>query len=113
MRNQFADAGGVKMAKSVSAAQAKEQLAELVADVAERGEQYVIERQGKPMAALVSMDDLARLQQEQASSAHPLGALALVGAWGGILSDEEIDQFIADVYAERERDTGRPVNLER
>jgi prevent-host-death family protein len=100
------------MTKSVSAARAKTQLAELVNKVAYCGEQYVIERRGKPMAALVSMDDLERLRQEQNTQPRPLGALALVGAWGDILSDEEIDQFIADVYADRERDTGRPVNLE-
>ena len=62
----------------------------------------------RPMAALVSADDLARLEQEPAS---PKGALALVGAWAEV-SDEEIDAFIADVYAQRERDMGRPVSLE-
>ena len=100
------------MTKSVSAARAKTQLAELVTNVAYCGEQYVIERRGKPMAALVSMEDLERLQEEQAGSAHPLGDLACVGAWGDILSDEEIDQMVADIYAARERDTGSPVNLE-
>ena len=100
------------MAKSISAARAKAQLAELVAGVAYRGEQYVIERRGKPMAALVSVDDLTRLQQGQNAAARPAGALALVGAWSEVLSDEEVDQFVADVYAERERDRGRPVNLE-
>jgi hypothetical protein len=34
-----------------------------------------------------------------------------VGAWSDI-SDEEIDAFIADIYAQRDKDTGRPVSLE-
>lgn len=65
----------------------------------------MIERRGKPLAALVSVDDLARLEQEQAGAARPLGALGLVGAWG-ILSDEEIDRMVADIYRERDRDAG-------
>jgi hypothetical protein len=39
------------------------------------------------------------------------GALALVGAWAS-MTDEEIDAFIAHVYAERAKDTGRPVLLQ-
>lgn len=44
--------------------------------------------------------------------AHRRGALALMGAWSDV-SDEEIDTFIADVYAERANDVGRPVDLEQ
>jgi prevent-host-death family protein len=99
------------MAKRVSAAKAKANLSALVAGAAFGGEQYVIERRGKPLAALVSMADFERIAEEQAEAGEPLGALALVGAWGDV-ADADIDAFIADVYAERERDTGRPVELE-
>lgn len=59
--------------KKVSAAQAKAQLAALVAEVAYRGEHIIIERRGKPLAALVSIADLERLEQGQPTSAQPRG----------------------------------------
>lgn len=50
------------MAKRVSAAEAKAKLAELVGSVAHGGERILIERHGKPVAALVSTEDLERLE---------------------------------------------------
>lgn len=100
------------MTKCVSVAQAKAQLSALMAAVVYGGDRYVIERHGKPTAALVSIDDLKRLEQDRMDAAPPKGALALAGAWADLLTDAEIDQFVAEVYAEREQDTGRPVNLE-
>ncbi|MBI3979311.1 MAG: type II toxin-antitoxin system Phd/YefM family antitoxin [Chloroflexi bacterium] len=99
------------MAKTVSTAQAKAQFSALVARVAYGGEQYIIERRGKPLAALVSLDDLDRLERERAPSPRPLGALALVGLLRD-LDDAEMDAVVADIYRERERDTGRPVEIE-
>jgi len=43
---------------------------------------------------------------------RPRGALALVGAWGEFVEDDEIDAMLEEIYAARERDTGRPVDLE-
>ena len=98
--------------KKVSAAQAKAHLSELMAEVAYGGDHVIIERRGKPLAALVSIADLERLDQSQAISArHRRGALALVGAWGDV-GDKKLDQLVADIYARREMDTGRPVELE-
>jgi len=100
-------------AKKISAAEAKAKLSELLARVAYGGDRYVIERRGKPVAALVSVDDLERLNGEAAGlPEEPKGALALVGLWDGIMTDEEVDEFVAHIYAERERDLGRPVDLE-
>ena len=99
------------MAKKVSAAQAKAHLSALVAEVAYGGQHVVIERRGKPMAALVSVADLERLEGERAAAARPLGALALVGAWREV-EDSEIDALIEDIYAQRDRDVGRPVDIE-
>ena len=42
---------------------------------------------------------------------RPGGALALVGAWGE-LEDEEIDKLIEEIYAARQRDTGRSMELD-
>jgi prevent-host-death family protein len=98
------------VAKRISAAQAKAHFSALVAQVAYGGEHYVIERRGKPLAALVSVDDLQRLEA-LASPARPQGALALVGAWREV-EEGDLDALIADIYAQRARDTGRAVSLE-
>ena len=95
------------MVKRVSAAQ----LSALTAEVAHGGRHIIIERHGKPLVALVSLDDLELLEQQRATSALPHGALALVGAWREV-SDEAVESLIEDIYAHRENDTGRTVELE-
>lgn len=96
------------MTKRVSTANAKAHFSELVASVAYGRERYIIERHGKPAAALVSVEDLAKLQDADSGAR---GALALVGAWSEI-EDQDMDALISEIYAERERDTGREVSLE-
>ncbi len=99
------------MAKRVSAAQAKAQLSALSAEVAYGGQRVVIERRGRPLVALVSMADLELLGHDRATSARPHGALALAGAWREV-DDEDLESLIEDIYAGRENDAGRPVELE-
>lgn len=99
------------MVRRVSAAQAKAQLSALMAEVAYGGKHIIIERRGKPLAALVSAEELERLDQGQATSARPQGALTLVGAWREV-EDADLDALIADIYARREEDMGRPVEFE-
>jgi prevent-host-death family protein len=96
--------------KRISAAQAKAKLSELLARVSLTDERYVIERRGKPVAALVSVEDFQRLDSPVAD--EPQGIWGLVGLWGDLVSQEEIDEFLKVVYKERERDVeDRPVDL--
>jgi prevent-host-death family protein len=97
--------------RRVSAAAAKAHLSALVGEVAYRGEHVIIERRGQPMAALVGMDDLARLTATQSAPVEPRGALALLGVQHD-LSDDEIDALVDDIYAQRLQDFGRPVDIE-
>ena len=73
------------------------------------GERFLTERRGRPLAALVGVEDLKRLAGEDAPS-RPLGALALVGAWGEV-EERDLESVVQEIYAERERDTGRQVDL--
>lgn len=102
------------MAKNIGAAEAKARFSELMARVGYGGERFIIERRGRPIAALVGVEDIGRLEREreEASSRAPRGALALVGVWGEVVEDEEIEAMLEDIYVARERDTGRPVDLE-
>lgn len=99
------------MVKKISSAEAKAKLSALVAEVAFGGQHIVIERRGKPLAAMVSISELEYLEQGRALSANPRGALSLVGAWREV-PDKEMDRMIADIYDARQQDTGRPVSLE-
>ena len=98
------------MTKWIAVAEAKSHFSALLAAVARDGEHFVIERRGKPVAALVSVDDLERIESKPASGDTPKGFLALVGLFGD-LYDSEIDTMIEEIYAARERDVPRPVDL--
>jgi prevent-host-death family protein len=51
------------MAKTVGIAKAREEFAELVNQVAFGGERYVVERRGKPLAALIGADEYRQLTE--------------------------------------------------
>ncbi len=95
--------------KHVGAAEAKAHFSELIAEVAHSGAPVVIERHGRPLVALVALADLKRVERP-ARSRPPRGALAFIGAWSE-MGEEAIDEFIADVYRQREADIPRPVEL--
>ena len=99
------------MVKSVSSAEAKAQFSALAAEVAYGGQHVIIERHGIPLVALVSVSELELLEEGRATSARPQGALALVGAWREV-KDERLDSLVENIYADRDKDTGRPVELE-
>ena len=99
------------MAKRTSVAQAKAQFSALLAEVAHQAQRYIIERRGKPVAALVTIEDLDLLEAAEPTAPRPQGALALIGGWGDV-DDDAIEALVADIYAQRKRDAGRVVKLE-
>jgi prevent-host-death family protein len=94
------------MTSVLGVGEAKKRLSELMSRVVYRGERFLIRRRGRPMAALVSAEDLARLEQEPAA---PRGLLAAVGAWADF---EELDEVIQEIYQQRERARDRAVTLD-
>ena len=89
------------MTKRVSAANAKAHLSALVAEVAFGDQQVIIERRGRPMAALVGLDGLTPMNgRRRRPPEDARGALALVGAWRG-LDDTRAATNLADIYAQR------------
>ena len=85
---------------------AKKRLSELMSRAAYRGERFLIQRRGRPMAALVSAEDLEQLEQEPAAAK---GLLAAAGAWADY---EELDEVVRDIYHQRETARDRPVAIE-
>ncbi|MBI4796332.1 MAG: type II toxin-antitoxin system Phd/YefM family antitoxin [Deltaproteobacteria bacterium] len=53
------------MLKKISAMKARQNLGQLLNEVSIRGDSYVIERAGKPLAALVDMERFQQLQEDQ------------------------------------------------
>jgi len=61
------------MDQPVGMAQAKSNLSDLVSRVRYRGERFVLERRGRPMAVLISLEEYQRWQDlEQATRDQPL-----------------------------------------
>ena len=96
--------------RRVSTADAKARLSELIGAVAFGHERVVIERRGRPVAVLVGIDDAGDLDAPTSEPRRPRGALALVGSWSEV-GDELLDDIVDDIYAARERDFGRAVDL--
>ncbi|AZQ74663.1 type II toxin-antitoxin system Phd/YefM family antitoxin [Streptomyces luteoverticillatus] len=57
------------MAYEIPVTQARAELADLINRVVYGGERVVVTRHGKPLVALVSADDLRRLEEDAASAA--------------------------------------------
>jgi prevent-host-death family protein len=100
------------MATRVSLAEAKAKLSAVVDDVRRTSRRYLIERHGRPAAAIISVEELARLEEADLLGPTPAGALAMVGAWSHV-EDVAIDEFLDEVLRSRAEDTGRPVVLPR
>jgi len=104
------------MTKSISEAEAKAQLTELLTQVAEHDERIVINRDDMPIAVLISLPELARLTTTQKTETEKPGEpewkgfQSLIGLWHDV-DPAEIDKMVVEIYAARERDLGRPVDL--
>jgi prevent-host-death family protein len=96
------------MAETVNVADATRRFSELVERAARSQERFLIEQRGKPIGAIVSADDLARLEQGKVPPLQP----GLLGA-AGILGDiEDFPDVMADVIGSRAAAQDRPYSLE-
>jgi len=60
------------MLKKISAMKARQNLGQLLNEVSIRGDSYIIERAGKPLAVLVDMERFQQLQEDQNSALQAL-----------------------------------------
>jgi len=96
------------MGQGLNVAEAKKKFSELLARVAFKGERFVITRRGKPMAALIGLEDLAVLEDQGDRLLEPQGLLAAAGA----LADYEgFEETMAEVQRSRRQAEGRRVKL--
>ena len=93
------------MSQAIGVAEAKRRFSELMSKTLYKGERFIIERKGKPVAAMVSVDDLKQLEAGTQPT-EKKGMLAAVGAWSDY---RKLDDVVADIYEARGRASDRPV----
>lgn len=89
------------MIETVSTLEIRQRLGDLLNRVALRHDEFVIERKGKPLAAMVPVERLEQMQQ--AARVHLLSAL---DRKSGKISQRQADQ-LADEAKHRTRRVGR------
>jgi prevent-host-death family protein len=103
------DDGGAAMADPIEipASEVREQISDILSRVAYGRERVIVSRNGKPQVALVPIADLVRLQKLEAY-VRERGKELLERIWtqakeAGLdkLTDEEIDEIIAEARRER------------
>ncbi len=95
----------------IGVAEAKRRFSELLARAAYGGERFIIQRRGRPIAALIGLDDLSLIEEGAGIIEEPQGLLAAAGA----LADYEgFEEVMAGIYRSRRqaRAKGRPVEFE-
>jgi prevent-host-death family protein len=96
------------MNEKVNVAEAKKRFSELLARTAFKGEHFIITRRGKPMAALVDLEQLARVEGRATRSDAATG---LLGAAGALADYKTFEDMMKDVVRSRASARPRPVDL--
>ena len=99
------------MTEQIDTAAVPAMLSALGDGVLRHGERYVIRRDGRAVAALVSVTDLRQLESQDRADEDRLGPLDLAGLFDG-LPEEDVEEFIATVLAARERPAEHPAVIE-
>ena len=83
---------------TISVASAKSRFSELIAKSGYARERFIITRRNKPVAALVSLEDLKIIEQHEERQ----GLASVIGKWKGF---EEVGEQISDLPSLR-KDSG-------
>ena len=80
----------------VSVAEMKSRLSAFIAKSSYKHERFIITKWNKPVVALVSFDDLERIEQSEERE----GLSAIIGKWAGF---EEIEETLTDLDGIRQK----------
>ena len=95
------------MTTTMGVGEAKRRFSEIMARILYSGERFIIERRGMPAVALISLEDLSRLEQHRPA---PKGLLPVLGA---LAEFEEFGEIMDAVYRERQTAEDRDVDFDR
>ena len=81
------------MLKKISAMKARQNLGQILNEVSLRGDAYIIERAGKPLAALVDLERFQQLQEDRDAALQAVG-----NVWKKMqgLEDREIKEVLEE-----------------
>ena len=85
------------MSKPIGVAEVKRRFSDVIIEVAREGRQFIIEKKGKPMAALVNIKDLEAIERK-GSPLKKKGLLAAIGAWEEF---NDIEGVVKHIYERR------------
>jgi len=99
------------MVLSLDTANVKAHLSEIVGRVAYGRERLLVLRRGKPIAAIVSVEDLHTLEaMEAAGERSETGVVhPIMRAFGGWAHRTDVDELLAEIYIDRKAAAGREV----
>jgi prevent-host-death family protein len=87
------------MSKAIGVAEVKRRFSEVIGEVSRDGEQIIIQKNHKPIAALVSLKDF-EIVKKSGRREENMGLLAAIGAWEDF---EDIDRLIKHIYIARKK----------
>ena len=95
------------MLKKIGVAEVKRQFSVVISEVSLKGEHFIIEKKGKPMAAMVSLKDLEMIEGAMKREKKK-GLLAAISAWEDF---DDLEKTVMTIYKGRgkakERGVGR------
>jgi prevent-host-death family protein len=91
------------MSKNIGVAEIKKNFSTVISEVSLKGEHFVVEKKGKPMAALVSVQELQRIEGLEKME-NKKGLLAAIGAWEDF---ENLEGLLSSIYDKRRRSKDR------
>jgi prevent-host-death family protein len=89
------------MQKKISAMKARQNLGQIMNEVAIRGDEYIIERAGKPLVAIIDMEKYQRIEEERQEALQAVRSI-----WGKMegADAEEVEETIEEaIRATRKR----------
>jgi antitoxin (DNA-binding transcriptional repressor) of toxin-antitoxin stability system len=95
------------MPKKIGVAEVKKQFSTVISEVSLKGEHFIIEKKGKPMAAMVSVKELGMIESSKMKEKRK-GLLAAISAWEDF---DDLEKMVMSIYEGRrkakERGVGR------
>ncbi|MBZ0156966.1 MAG: type II toxin-antitoxin system Phd/YefM family antitoxin [Alphaproteobacteria bacterium] len=85
------------MSKTLGVAEIKKQFSTVISEVSLKGEHFIIEKKGKPTAALVSIKELEVIEQAGKKEGKK-GLLAAIGAWEDF---DDLEEVVTHIYEKR------------
>lgn len=87
------------MSKTIGVAEVKRRFSEVIGKVSRDGEQIIIQKNHKPLVAMVSLKDF-EIVKKRGRLEENKGLLAAIGAWDDF---EDIDKLIKQIYMARRK----------